>query len=198
MASAEEKYTPIYAKYMGMPVEEIIADPEAMKMAQRLFNNNCTVCHGSDGRGSYGFPNLADDDWLYGGTIETIRQSITQGRKGAMPAWGSVIGEEGVDQVAEYVFKLSGREHDVAKAEAGQGVFLTYCAACHGPDGAGMQVLGSPDLTDGAWLYGGSPTLVRHSIRAGRNGNMPAQQHQLKEEKINLLAAYVYRLSKVQ
>lgn len=198
MAAADEKYTPIYAKYMGMPVEEIIADPEAMKMAQRLFNNNCTVCHGSDGRGSYGFPNLADNDWLYGGSFETIKQTITRGRNGAMPAWGTVIGEDGVDQAAEYVFKLSGREFDSAKAEAGQKIFQTYCVACHGPDGKGTQALGAPNLTDGTWLYGGSPTLVRHSIRSGRNGNMPAQQHQLKEEKINLLAAYVYRLSKVQ
>ena len=196
MAEAEAKYGPIYAQYADMPVEELIANPEAMKMARRLFNNNCSVCHGSDGRGSYGFPNLADSDWLYGGSAEQIKTSITNGRKGAMPAWGPVIGDEGVDNVAEYVFKISGREHDKEKAAAGAKTFATYCSSCHGAEGKGMTAMGAPDLTDGIWLYGGSPTLVRHSIRQGRNGNMPAQADKLKAEKIHLLTAYVYNLSK--
>ena len=198
VAEAEAKYAPIYAQYSKMPVEELIAQPDAMKMSRRLFNNNCSVCHGSDGRGSYGFPNLADSDWLYGGSADEIKASITHGRQGAMPAWGAVIGEEGVDTVAEYVFKLSGREHDEAKATAGAQTFATYCTACHGADGKGMTMLGAPNLTDGVWLYGGSPSLVRHSIRNGRNGNMPAQAEKLKAEKIHLLAAYVYNLSKNQ
>lgn len=198
VTEAEAKYAPIYAQYSEMPVEELIAQPDAMKMSRRLFNNNCSVCHGSDGRGSYGFPNLADSDWLYGGSADEIKASITQGRKGAMPAWSAVIGEEGVDTVAEYVFKLSGREHDEAKASAGAQTFATYCTACHGADGKGMAMLGAPNLTDGVWLYGGSPSLVRHSIRNGRNGNMPAQAEKLKAEKIHLLAAYVYNLSKNQ
>lgn len=196
MAEAEAKYGPIYAQYADMPVEELIANPEAMKMSRRLFNNNCSVCHGSDGRGSYGFPNLADSAWLYGGSAEQIKASITNGRKGAMPAWGPVIGEEGVDNVAEYVFKISGREHDAEKAAAGAKTYATYCASCHGAEGKGMTAMGAPNLTDGIWLYGGSPTLVRHSIRQGRNGNMPAQADKLKAEKIHLLTAYVYNLSK--
>ncbi|MGV6807598.1 MAG: cytochrome-c oxidase, cbb3-type subunit III [bacterium] len=198
VAVADEKYAPVFEKYSEMAVEDVIADPEAMKIAQRLFNNNCSVCHGSDGRGSYGFPNLADTDWLYGGAIEQIRQTLTHGRQGAMPAWGAVMGEEGVDQVAEYVFQISGRDHDGEKAEAGKQLYATYCAACHSADGTGNQAVGAPNLTDGVWLYGGSPVLVRHSIRAGRNGVMPAQKDLLKEDKINLLAAYVYRLSKTQ
>ncbi|TNF04390.1 MAG: cytochrome-c oxidase, cbb3-type subunit III [Gammaproteobacteria bacterium] len=198
VAEAEAKYAPIYAQYADMPVEELIANPEAMKMSRRLFNNNCSVCHGSDGRGSYGFPNLADSDWLYGGSADNIKVSITNGRKGMMPAWGAVIGEDGVDQVAEYVFKISGREHDETKAATGAQTYATYCAACHGAEGKGMAMLGAPNLTDGIWLYGGSPTLVRHSIRNGRNGNMPAQADKLKAEKIHLLTAYVYNLSKNQ
>ena len=198
VSAAEEKYGPVFAQFSATPVEELIANPEAMKIGQRLFNNNCSVCHGSDGRGSYGFPNLADDDWLYGSSIDAIRTSITNGRKGAMPAWGSVIGEEGVDNVAEYVFQLSGRDHNSARAEKGASVFQQFCTACHGPEGKGMQALGAPNLTDGVWLYGGTPSLVRHSIRAGRNGNMPAQKEQLHPDKINLVAAYVYRLSKVK
>ena len=198
VAEAEAKYAPVYAQYADMPVEELIANPDAMKMSRRLFNNNCSVCHGSDGRGSYGFPNLADSDWLYGGSADNIKTSITQGRKGMMPAWGAVIGEEGVDQVAEYVFKLSGREHDEAKANGGAQTYATYCAACHGAEGKGVAAMGAPNLTDGVWLYGGSPSLVRHSIRNGRNGNMPAQADKLKAEKIHLLTAYVYNLSKNQ
>lgn len=198
VAAAEERYAPIYARYRDMSVEEVIADPDAMKMGQRLFNNNCAICHGSDGRGSYGFPNLADDDWLYGGTAEAIKQSITHGRQGAMPGWGNVIGEEGVENTTAYIFSLSDRQHDAAKAQQGEQVFATYCTSCHGADGRGNTALGAPNLTDGTWLYGGSPALVKHSIRAGRNGNMPAQQGLIKEDKIHLLTAYVYRLSKVR
>lgn len=195
---AEAKYAPIYEQYAKMSVEELIANPEAMKMGRRLFNNNCSVCHGSDGRGSYGFPNLADSDWLYGGSAAEIKASITHGRKGAMPGWGTVIGDDGVDNVAEYVFKISGREHDAEKAAEGEKVYSTYCGSCHMPQGTGMAALGAPNLTDGVWLYGGSPSLVRHSIRNGRNGNMPAQNEMLKAEKIHLLTGYVYNLSKNQ
>ena len=195
---AEQKYAPVYEKYANMSVEELIANPDAMKMARRLFNNNCSVCHGSDGRGSYGFPNLADSDWLYGGSAEEIKASIAHGRKGAMPAWGTILGEEGVDNVAEYVFKLSGREHNSEKAVEGGKAYGMYCASCHLADGTGMKALGAPNLADGVWLYGGSPSLVRHSIRAGRKGNMPAQQEMLKAEKIHLLTGYVYGLSKNQ
>lgn len=195
---AEEKYAPLYAQYSETPVEELIANSEAMKMSRRLFNNNCAVCHGSDGRGSYGFPNLADSDWLYGGSAKDIKATLVNGRRGAMPALGGALGEKGVDNVAEYVFKISGREHDATKAEVGGQLFATYCVACHGADGTGNQMLGAPNLTDGIWLYGGSPTLVRHSIRNGRNGNMPSQADKLKAEKIHLLTAYVYSLSKNQ
>jgi|TARA_R110002124_G_scaffold113593_4_gene268039 cytochrome c oxidase cbb3-type subunit 3 len=198
VAEAEAKYAPLYEQYSETPVEELIANPEAMKMSRRLFNNNCAVCHGSDGRGSYGFPNLADSDWLYGGSVEDIKTTLVNGRQGAMPALGGALGEDGVDNVAEYVFKISGREHDAKKAEAGGQLFATYCAACHGADGTGNKMLGAPNLTDGIWLYGGSPTLVRHTIRNGRNGNMPAQADKLKAEKIHLLTAYVYSLSKNQ
>ncbi|MEZ5528471.1 MAG: cytochrome-c oxidase, cbb3-type subunit III [Porticoccaceae bacterium] len=198
VTEAEAKYAPIYAQYSDMSVEELISNPDAMKMGRRLFNNNCSVCHGSDGRGSYGFPNLADSDWLYGGSADEIKASVTNGRKGAMPAWGAILGEQGVDNVAEYVFKISGREHDAAKAEQGVQVYATYCTACHGAEGKGLPMMGAPNLTDGIWLYGGSPSLVRHSIRNGRNGNMPAQAEKLKAEKIHLLTAYVYNLSKNQ
>lgn len=193
---AEERYGPLYAQYMDMEIEELAGHPQAMRLGRRLFGNNCAQCHGADARGSYGFPNLTDDDWLWGGSPEQIRTTITEGRRGTMPPWGPVIGETGVINVAEYVFSLSGRPHDEEQAAAGAEVFASYCVACHGADGKGNQQLGAPNLTDDIWVYGGSPSLVRHSIREGRSGNMPAQKDQLREDRIHLLTAYVYSLSK--
>lgn len=193
---AEERYGPLYAQYSDMSIEDLAGHPQAMRLGRRLFGNNCAQCHGADARGSYGFPNLTDDDWLWGGSPEQIRTSITEGRRGAMPGWGRIIGETGVVNVAEYVFSLSGRPHNEEQAAAGAQVFATYCAACHGPDGQGNVALGAPNLANDKWLYGGSTSLVRHSIREGRMGNMPAQKDQLREDRIHLLTAYVYSLSR--
>lgn len=195
---ADKKYGPLFAKYSETPIEELALNPEVLKMGGRLFANNCSVCHGSDGRGAYGFPNLADNDWLYGGSPEQIKTTITNGRQGAMAAWGGIIGEAGVSDAANYVFSLSGRDHDAASAERGQKIFMTYCIACHGPEGKGNHDLGAPNLTDKTWLYGSSPELVKHTIRSGRNGNMPAQGELLTADKIHLLTAYVYSLSRQQ
>lgn len=195
---ADKRYGPLFSKFHDTPVEDLVADPEAMKMGARLFANNCSQCHGSDGGGAYGFPNLTDKDWLYGGTPEAIHASIANGRNGMMNPWGPIIGEKNVDTVANYVFSLSGRSHDKAMAEEGSKVFATYCVACHGADGKGNQQIGAPNLTDDIWLYGGSPEFVKHSIRNGRAGVMPAHQEILKEDKIHLLAAYVYSLSQRQ
>jgi len=170
-------------------------NPDALKMGVRLFSNNCAICHGADGGGNVGFPNLTDKDWLYGGTPEKILETITHGRKAAMPAWGTLLGEEGVVDVTEYVLSLSGTKHDTEKAEAGAKLFSTNCVACHGADGKGNQLVGAPNLTDEIWLYGGEPQTIRQTIRSGRNGVMPAQEELLKEDKIHLLAAYVYSLS---
>lgn len=196
VAEADKRYGPIFAKYYDTPIEELSANPEALKMGGRLFANNCSVCHGSDGRGAYGFPNLADDDWLYGGTPDAIKTTLIHGRNGVMNAWGGIISEEGIENVSQYVFSLSDRKHDAAKAEEGSKVFATYCTACHGADAKGNQMVGAPNLTDNIWLYGGSPEQVKHSIRGGRNGKMPAQGELLSPEKIHLLTAYVYSLSK--
>ena len=195
MDEAEQRYGPLFARFSEIPVEELVAHPEALKMGARLFANNCAQCHGSDGRGSYGFPNLADDDWLYGGTPDAILQSITHGRAGVMPPQGPIIGEKGVESVANYIFSLGDRSHDAALAEEGGKIFATYCSACHGPDAKGNQMLGAPNLTDDIWLYGGSPEFIKHSIRGGRSGNMPAHGELLKDDRIHLLAAYVYSLS---
>ena len=196
VAEAEAKYGPLFARYSEVPVPELSANPEAMKMAGRLFANNCSQCHGADGRGSYGFPNLADDDWLYGGSPEAIRTSIVDGRNGVMNPWGDILKSEGVENVAQYVFSLSGRDHNEQKADAGKPLFNTYCTACHGTDAKGNQAIGAPNLTDDVWLYGASPELVKHTIRNGRSGKMPAHGDILKADKIHLLTAYVYSLSR--
>ncbi|BFM21179.1 cytochrome-c oxidase, cbb3-type subunit III [Gilvimarinus japonicus] len=192
---ADELYSEQFGEYSAMPIEELARNSDAMKMGLRLFANNCAVCHGADGGGNYGFPNLTDHDWLYGGEPATIKQTITGGRKGAMPAWAPILGEEGVHETAEYVLSLSGREHDAELAEAGAKHFAQNCVVCHGSDGKGTQAMGAPNLTDDIWLYGGEPQDIRQTLREGRNGVMPAQQDLLKESRIHLLAAYVYSLS---
>ncbi|MCB1757814.1 MAG: cytochrome-c oxidase, cbb3-type subunit III [Gammaproteobacteria bacterium] len=193
--AADDKYGPIFAQYAGEPVETLADNPEAIKLGRSLYATYCTVCHGSDAGGSRGFPNLTDKDWLYGGTPEAIKTTITNGRMGVMPAHQAIIGEDGVDQVVQYVLTLSGREADPALAEQGKTHFNTVCAACHMPDGTGNQALGAPNLTDDTWLYGASPGVIKKTIMEGRNGVMPAQQEFLGEDKIHLLTTYVYSLS---
>ena len=192
---ANEKYGEVFARYAAMSVEEVAQDKKALKMGQRMFANNCAQCHGSDARGSYGFPNLVDEEWLFGGSPEQIRTTIVQGRTGVMPAWEAVLGEQGIVNVSAYVLSLSGREVDAKQAESGAQQFKTFCSSCHGADGKGSVALGAPDLTNDIWLYGGSPGLVQRTIRNGRNGQMPAHGELLSEDKIHILTAYVYSLS---
>jgi cytochrome c oxidase cbb3-type subunit III len=193
--AADERYADLYAGYASQTIEALQDNEQALLSGQRIFANNCAVCHGSAGTGAYGFPNLTDNDWLYGGDGETIKTTIIGGRNGAMPAWLPIIGEKNVNAVAEHVMKLSGREVNEDIAKQGVKVFNTYCAACHAADGSGNQMLGAPNLTDNVWLYGGSPELIRHSIRNGRAGNMPAQNLLLGNDKVHLVSAYVYSLS---
>lgn len=196
---AEATMGKIYADFAATPIEQLAADPRALKMGRRIFNNNCAVCHGVGGVGANGFPNLTDNDWLYGGEPETIKLSIVKGRQGAMPAWGAVLGDEGVANVTQYVLQLSGNEHDASAAQAGAAQFQAFCASCHGPDGKGNHQLGAPNLTDNIWLYSQANLTLEESIgftlRNGRNGVMPAQEALLRPEKIHLLATYVYNLS---
>lgn len=166
-----------------------------MRMGQRLFANNCAACHGSDGGGGYGFPNLTNTDWQWGGSPEQIKRSITEGREGIMPPWDHVLDESGIADVAEYVLQLAGRDHDSERAERGATPYRQYCAACHGAEGGGNQALGAPNLANDIWLYGGEASDLRRIIRSGRTGIMPAQKHLLSEERIHLLTAYVYGLS---
>jgi cytochrome c oxidase cbb3-type subunit 3 len=195
MDSADKKYGALFAEYGAMPVEQLASNSQALKMGQRMFANNCAQCHGSDARGSRGFPNLADAEWLYGGSPEQIKTSITEGRTGAMPAWGPALGAEGVTSVTRYVMSLSGREIDPATAEEGKAKFGMFCASCHGAEGKGNVAMGAPDLSNAIWLYGGSEGAIQQSVSNGRNGVMPAHKELLSEDKIHLLTAYIYSLS---
>ena len=192
---ALEKHSEMFNEYLNTPIPELAQDNKALKMGVRLFANNCAVCHGSDGGGAYSFPNLTDSDWLYGGSPEKIKETLTKGRAGNMPAFGPIIGEDNVVAAAEYVMSLSGMEHDKSLVAQGKSVFMQNCAVCHGQNGRGSHSVGAPNLTDEIWLYEGSRKAIRHGIRNGRANVMPAQEDKLREEKIHILAAYVYSLS---
>jgi cytochrome c oxidase cbb3-type subunit 3 len=192
---AEATYGPIFAKYAAMDIQQVAADPAALAIGQNLYLNYCAQCHASDARGSRGFQNLADGDWLYGGDPKTIAQSILNGRNGVMPPFGPALGPEGTKDVANYVLSLSGSPADSARVARGKEKFDQICAACHGADGKGNPALGAPNLTDKIWLYGPGEASIIESITNGRNNKMPAWKEFLGEQKSHVLAAYIWSLS---
>ena len=197
--TVEARVGPLFERYQQTPVADLVKDEEALKIGGRLYATYCTTCHGSDARGARGYPNLRDNNWLWGGEPESIKTSIADGRVGAMPAWeGPLGGESGVNEVAQYVLSLSGRATVTALADKGKAKFETFCVACHGAAGTGNTALGAPDLTNSSWLYGGSLTRISESIAKGRNGEMPAHREFLGEAKVHLLTAYVYSFSQTQ
>jgi cytochrome c oxidase cbb3-type subunit 3 len=195
IAAAEVAQQAVFARYREMEPAALMTDAEAMATAGRLFRQNCAMCHGSDGRGAIGFPNLADGDWQWGGSHEQVMETLANGRMAAMPAWAAALGEDGLDEVVAYVLQMSGHGADPQLAAAGQARFQMFCVACHGADGKGNPMLGAPNLTDGTWLYGGSAEDIEFALRNGRNGQMPAFGKNLSEERRKLLAAYVRSLS---
>jgi cytochrome c oxidase cbb3-type subunit 3 len=194
----EAKIGPLYKKFAAQDVPALAKDAGAMATAQRLFLNHCAQCHASDGGGSRGFPNLTDKDWLWGGTPEAIKMTITEGRTGVMPPWGPVLGEQGAKDVAHYVMSLSGMAADSIRVARGKPLFAQNCVACHGPEGKGNPALGAPNLTDKTWLYGAGEPVIIETIVKGRNNQMPAHKNILSPEKIHLLTGYVYSLSQDQ
>jgi cytochrome c oxidase cbb3-type subunit 3 len=194
IARAQDRYGPLFARYAAQPIEQVAAEAQAREMGQRVFLNHCAQCHASDGRGGHGFPNLADNEWQFGGAPEQIVQTIAQGRQGIMPPWPQ-LGGEGVKNVAHYVLALAGRTHDGLRAAEGKRLFEQNCVACHGAEGKGNPALGAPNLTDEVWLYGGGESTVIETLTKGRNGVMPAWGEFLGPDKVHLVAAYVYSLS---
>jgi cytochrome c oxidase cbb3-type subunit 3 len=194
-AEIEARAAQMLAPYEKMTVPQLAANTQAMSTAHNLFQNNCAQCHGSDGGGARGFPNLTDANWQWGGDPDTVVQTISAGRMGVMPPWGEVLGEEGVTQVVAYVRTLANQPADATLAAAGETHFQTVCAACHGMDGKGNAMLGAPNLTDDVWLYGSDEGSIRETIEGGRNNQMPAFADKLGEQRVRLLAAYVLRMS---
>ena len=195
VAKANAAVEPLFAKYLKQDIAEVAADPQARAMGERMYLTYCVQCHGSDARGSKGFPNLSDTDWLHGGDGATLVKTISEGRMGVMPPMAAAVGTASdVENVANFVLSLSGSAHDAVKAELGKPKFAA-CAACHGAEGKGNPALGAPNLTDKVWLYGGSLATVVESINKGRSNQMPAFKDLLAPGKIQVLAAYVWSLS---
>ena len=195
---ARAQLEPIYAQFEGRSVEQLAAHPQAMGIGERLFVNNCAQCHGSDARGSKGFPNLTDTDWLYGGGHDQIIETIANGRHGVMPPMGAAVGSgDDVRNVAHYVLSLSGSPHNSIAAQLGKSRFGA-CAACHGADGKGNQALGAPNLTDKVWLHGWGEQAIVNIVNNGRDNQMPAHADKLTAPQIRVLAAYVWGLSNNQ
>lgn len=193
---AEAKYGPLYTAWSARPIAELAKDQDAVATGQRLFANNCATCHGADAHGGPGFPNLADTDWLFGGEPDTIKASILGGRMAMMPPFAPALGgDQGVKEVVQYVLSLSGQQHDAALVEAGKARFNTICVACHGMDAKGNKAMGSPNLTDNVWLFGGTAEDIEYGLRNGRQGKMPAWADILGEQRAHLVATYVYSLS---
>ena len=184
-----------YAPFAGQPAEVLAKDARAMGTGQRLFLNNCAACHGSDARGSRGFPDLTDRDWLHGGSPEKIEETIRKGREGNMPPMAAAVGSGAdVSNVAHYVLSLSGSPHDWVKAMHGKEKF-SACAACHGVGGKGNPAIGAPNLSDKVWLHGWGEQAIVQIVNQGRHNVMPAHEGRLTDEQIHVLSAYVWGLS---
>lgn len=195
LSQARADYGPLFARYSGMDLKAVAADPRAHAIGERLFLTYCAQCHGSDARGGKGFPNLTDADWLHGGEPDTIKATIMQGRTGMMPPMGAALGSDrDIEGVAHYVRSLSGLSADPLKVAFGAPKFAS-CAACHGAEGKGNALLGAPNLADRTWLYGGSAEAIMETIRKGRTNTMPAFGEFLGQDKVHVLAAYVWSLS---
>lgn len=189
------------------PLADILADEELRRFATSAgaaaFKVNCSQCHGSGAQGSPGYPNLNDDDWLWGGDIEAIHQTIAHGirfdgddetRISEMPAFGEILEPDQVKQVSAYVVSLSGTPSDAGLAEGGKQVYADNCAACHGDNAEGNHELGAPNLTDAIWFYGASEAEIAAQVRAPKHGVMPAWQARLGDAVVKELAVYVYSL----
>ncbi len=209
IAAVDAANAAIKEKLVAADLNGIGADPELAGYAERagaaVFRTNCTTCHGSGAAGfeGKGYPNLLDDDWLWGGTMEDIHLTITHGirnttdsdsRYSEMPKFGldGILDETQIAQVTEHVLAISGQEHDAALATEGAVLFAENCAACHLEDGAGDRAQGAPRLTDAIWLYGGSRDKIIETVTKARFGVMPNWNERLSEDEIRAVAFYVH------
>jgi cytochrome c oxidase cbb3-type subunit III len=197
MEAAKAKYDPLFNEFLKKDIMTVAADPKAREIGQRLFLTYCAQCHGSDAKGGKGFPNLTDNDWLWGGTPERIKETITKGRDAVMTPKGVKpdMDAQQIKDVVAYVRSLSGLESKMGgSAERGRELFPQACAACHGPEAKGNPDAGYPNLTDKIWLYGSQEADQIETVTKGRTNRMPAWGEFLGEAKVHLLAAYVWGL----
>jgi cytochrome c oxidase cbb3-type subunit 3 len=174
-------------------ITTLIADDSLMASAQRVFNQNCAVCHGYDAAGQAAhFPNLTDAEWQWGGSPEQIEQSIRHGRTAAMISWSAFLGDDGVVQMADFVRKMGTA---AAAGHPSKAQYDQLCIGCHGADGGGNPLVGAPNLVDDIWLYGSDVVNVQKSIAEGRQGEMPAFGKRLDDTQIRLLIALIVRKS---
>lgn len=207
IARFEDANAGINAQLASVELTEIAQDADLNQYAQNagaaVFRTWCAQCHGSGAAGAKGYPNLLDDDWLWGGDIEAIHTTITHGirneedpdaRWSQMPAFGEMLAEEEISQVVNYVMSLSGEPNDASMVAAGETVFLDNCAACHMDDGTGDRFQGAPNLTDAIWLYGGDYATLTETVTYSRFGVMPPWTDRLSEAEIRAVASYVHGL----
>ncbi|PRD40209.1 cytochrome-c oxidase, cbb3-type subunit III [Gemmobacter lutimaris] len=205
----DDANAPIKAKLVAADLNAISTDPEldgyAKAAGSAVFKTWCAQCHGAGAAGNKGYPNLLDDDWLWGGTMEDIHATVTHGirnttdadaRYSEMPKFGAdgLLEKPQIEEVVEYVLQISGQEHDAAKATAGAVVFTDNCAACHAEDGTGDRAQGAPNLTDAVWLYGGDRATVTETVTNARFGVMPNWNARLTEDQIRAVSVYVHSL----
>ena len=195
-------------KLAKTPLADVKKDAELLRFAVAgggaAFQTNCAPCHGRGAQGFAGYPNLNDDDWIWGGTLDEIQKTLQVGirsdhaetRANAMPKYGleKLLEEPQINDAAEYVLKIAGQQFNAAAADRGAKIFTEQCAECHNADGKGKLDRGAPNLTDGIWLYGGSKAAIVESIRTGRGGVMPAWNGRLDPTTIKALAVYVHSL----
>lgn len=207
LAAVEDGRAEIEAQIAAMPLEDIQANPDLFRYASAggasMYKVFCSQCHGSGAQGALGFPNLNDDDWIWGGDIESIYTTIAHGvrndtdydaRFGDMPAFGDVLSGGEVNMVANYVMSLSNTDHDAGLAQDGEQIFLDNCSGCHMENGTGMVEAGAPNLADSLWLYGGSIDDVKAQIKQPQHGVMPPWIEKLGEGKVKQLAIYIHSL----
>ena len=213
--AVNERNADVIERLATVELASLSDDPELMNYAVNggaaIFRANCSQCHGSGAAGvqAAGYPNLLDDDWLWGGTIEDIAWTITHGIRNEqspdanwseMPAYGEIFSEEEIGSVVQYVLQLSGQDHDATLATAGSELFLDQCSACHGEEGLGEPTLGAPNLADAIWLYGGDVDTLTETVTYSRFGVMPAWLEDyrpgtgLTQAEVNAVAAYVHQL----
>ncbi len=213
IAAVAERNAALYERLGTVELASIAEDPElygfAVNGGAAIFRNNCSQCHGAGAAGAVGYPNLLDDDWLWGGSLDEIAFTVTHGIRNEqspdthwsqMPAFGDILNADEIAAVVQHVLAISGQEHDATLAATGETVFLDNCAACHMDDGTGDRFQGAPNLTDAIWLYGGDADTLTQTVTYSRFGVMPAWSEEyrpaqgLSQAEINAVATYVHQL----